>query len=83
MITRALGNRLELEIDLKNVEPEAGDLFLLCSDGLTSMLRDGEIVEILDRDGDRLEDACKALIDSANEAGGLDNISVILVRILA
>lgn len=81
VITRALGNRPELEIDLKSVEPASGDSFLICSDGLTGMLRDGEIAEILARQSGDLEGACAALIDAANEAGGLDNISVILVRV--
>ena len=82
VITRALGNRPELEIDLKSFDPSPGDLFTLCSDGLTGMLRDEEITSILSQYGDDLEGACDALIEAGNEAGGMDNISVILVRIL-
>jgi protein phosphatase len=82
VITRALGNRPELEVDLKSLEALPGDLFALCSDGLTGMLRDEEITNILSQYGDDLKGACDALIEAGNEAGGMDNISVILVRIL-
>jgi serine/threonine protein phosphatase PrpC len=65
---------------LKNVVTQAlGDLYLLCSDGLNSMLSDEEIVEILAR-GDTLEDMAASLIAGANERGGHDNISVVLLR---
>lgn len=82
VITRALGNRLELEVDLKTIDGEPGDLFLLCSDGLSGMLRDEEIDMILGRTPEDLEATCTALIDAANIAGGQDNISVILVQVL-
>jgi PPM family protein phosphatase len=81
VITRALGNRSELEVDLQTVEPLAGDRFLICSDGLTGMLRDEEIAEILNRCDDDLEEACDTLVEASNAAGGMDNISVVLVRV--
>jgi protein phosphatase len=83
VITRALGNRAEIEVDLRSLPVEHGDLFLLCSDGLTSMIDDARIDLILrENDGD-LSAACNNLIDAANQAGGFDNISVILVQVQA
>jgi PPM family protein phosphatase len=55
------------------------DVYLLCSDGLSDMLSDGEIAQVLNTPS-TLEEACQALVDAANEAGGRDNISVILAR---
>lgn len=82
VITRALGNRIDLEIDSKTLEAEAGDLFLICSDGLTGMLRDEEIAAIVGSQPEDLENACNSLIRAANLAGGQDNISVILAQVL-
>ncbi|MEE8412245.1 MAG: SpoIIE family protein phosphatase, partial [Acidobacteriota bacterium] len=56
-----------------------GDVFLLCSDGLNSMLGDEQISEILSRHQDDPVEACRALIDAANEHGGDDNITVIVL----
>jgi protein phosphatase len=81
VITRALGNRPDLEVDLKSLEPQEGDLFLLCSDGLSGLVGDEEITRILSEASDPLEGACQALIEAANREGGIDNISVILVRV--
>lgn len=57
-----------------------GDLFLLCSDGLTTMLSDPEILERL-RSSSRMEELCGRLVRDANARGGFDNISVVLLRI--
>lgn len=84
IITRALGNHREkLEIDLKSVPIQPGDVFLLCSDGLTGMVDDQAIAEILDQAGEDLEVASDALVQAANEAGGEDNISVVLIQALS
>lgn len=83
IITRALGNRADLEVDLKTIEGHPGDLFLICSDGLTGMIEDQQIRNILLDRGDNLAEACQALVDASNQAGGIDNISVVLVRVLA
>lgn len=83
IITRALGNRADLEVDLKTVDCVPGDLFLICSDGLTGMIEDQHIQKILLDCGENLADACQALIEASNQAGGIDNISVVLVRVLA
>lgn len=78
VITRALGNRLDLEIDLK-VEPvQSGDMFLLCSDGLSGLVDDAQLEATMITIPD-LREAANKLVAMANEAGGHDNISVILV----
>lgn len=82
IITRALGSqRANLEVDLCSVELQADDMFLLCSDGLTGMVDDVAITQILNQDAGNLDAACEALIATANEAGGQDNISVVVLRV--
>jgi protein phosphatase len=78
IITRALGNREELEVDVTEEPVRPGDVFLLCSDGLNTMLSDDEIKQILDRHPGDPQTACRALIDEANERGGEDNITVVV-----
>ena len=80
IITRALGPEPEVEVDLQTVPAQAGDLFLICSDGLTTMLDDEKIAHILAR-ATSLQSAVRALIDEANRAGGRDNITVVLFRL--
>ncbi|MCB0218302.1 MAG: Stp1/IreP family PP2C-type Ser/Thr phosphatase [Chrysiogenetes bacterium] len=80
IITRAVGSRDELEVDIFSVEIEKGDLFLLCSDGLNGELSDAAMCQILlDNDGS-LKKAGKALVDAALEAGGRDNVTIVLVK---
>ena len=80
MITCALGIAdVELDVQLPDPGCEAGDLFLLCSDGLTARLDDRDIAELLVPDD--LDGTARALVDAANAAGGPDNITVVLVRI--
>jgi len=79
MITRALGTQSQVLPDLFDLEAELGDLFLLCSDGLTRELSDSEIESLLAVDLP-LEDLCASLVSAANKAGGHDNITCILVR---
>lgn len=82
VITRALGNRSEIEIESKKIEPRDGDIYFICSDGLTSMVDDKAIEERLQAiDLEDLDAAANELIQIANEAGGLDNISVVMLRI--
>ncbi len=76
IITRALGPEPEVEVDLQTVPAQAGDVFLLCSDGLTTMLDDETIARLLGR-ASTLQAAVRALVDEANRAGGRDNISVV------
>lgn len=79
-ITRALGLAPGVVVDLESVALQAGDRVLLCSDGLTTMLREHRIAEIL-RDQADSEVAAQQLVDEANEAGGADNITVLIVDI--
>ncbi|MFM9128082.1 MAG: Stp1/IreP family PP2C-type Ser/Thr phosphatase [Solirubrobacterales bacterium] len=80
IITRALGPEADVEPDTLTVPARGDDLFLLCSDGLTSMIGEDEIAEVLASTGS-LEVAGRALVDRANEAGGRDNITVVLFRL--
>jgi PPM family protein phosphatase len=80
IITRALGPEPEVEVDTWTYPVRAGDVVLLCSDGLTSMISEGRVKEILAATPD-LDAAATRLIDEANEAGGRDNITVVLFRV--
>lgn len=79
IITRAIGAEDELEIDFFQVKLEKGDFVLMCSDGLTNMIEDEEIRMILQGQRDIVEKA-EALVATANNNGGKDNIAVILVE---
>jgi len=79
VVTQALGGTSEPRVDVREVAVEEGDLFLLCSDGLNSMLTDEEIAGLLDPEG-ALEETCQRLVDAANQRGGNDNVSVVLLR---
>jgi len=79
VITRALGTEISVEPDLFELKAEAGDLFLLCSDGLTNELPDPLIESMLAADLS-LNELCTRLVDAANRAGGRDNITCLLVR---
>ncbi|HWF35879.1 MAG TPA: Stp1/IreP family PP2C-type Ser/Thr phosphatase [Solirubrobacteraceae bacterium] len=80
IITRALGPEPEVTVDTWTYPVRAADVILLCSDGLTSMIPEAQVADIL-RSADSLERAAQALIDEANRAGGRDNITVILFRL--
>lgn len=80
VLTKALGVRPEVEFDVAAHDLLPGDVVLLCSDGLTNMLDDAAILEILGRDIEHLEKACDELVAGANAHGGRDNISVLLLR---
>lgn len=81
IITRALGTDETVRPDCFEIQARQGDVLLLCSDGLTNMLEDSEMEEILRENKNDLEQAGRTLVERANEAGGKDNISVILVRL--
>ncbi len=82
IITRALGPEETVEVDTRSFRARAGDIYLLCSDGLTSMVSEARLAEVLRRHaGARLHDIGEALIAEANRAGGRDNITVILLRL--
>jgi protein phosphatase len=80
IITRALGPEPEVQVDVQTVPAQAGDVFLICSDGLTTMLDEEHIARLLTRSSS-LDAAVRALIDEANRAGGRDNITVIAFRL--
>lgn len=80
VVSRALGMKDVVKVDLQRVAPGLGDIFLLCTDGLTDMIDDEEILEIALRQPN-LDRTCDELIAAANRAGGKDNITVILARI--
>ena len=80
VVTRCLGSKEEVEAELFVDTVQEGDIFLLCSDGLWGSVPDEKIASIIGSTGD-IEAACQLLIDAANEAGGPDNITVLLVRL--
>jgi PPM family protein phosphatase len=80
VITRAVGTEPDVDVDVETIRAEPGDLFLLCSDGLTDMVSDGEILSLL-AESDDLDAAARALVDAANRGGGEDNVTVVLFEL--
>jgi protein phosphatase len=82
VVTRALGGDSGIQVDIEEIELQPEDLYLLCSDGLTTMLRDEEIGERLREVGEHsVEEVCNRLVGDANERGGLDNITAVLLAV--
>jgi protein phosphatase len=81
ILTRALGTDVEVEIDELEVEVRVGDRVLLCTDGLTGMLSDGRVCEVLTEEQDG-QAAVDRLIGEANEAGGVDNVTAIIIDLV-
>jgi len=97
VVTRALGGEREVRVDVREVTVAPGDLYLLCSDGLTTMLDDREIAELArgaagegagepsgeagPSPDDRLEGLCRALVERANARGGHDNVTVVALEV--
>ena len=79
-LLKSLGTDLAIEPDVLEIEPQQGDLYLLCSDGLSDMVAPNEITTTLTEHSANLEAALQALIDLANANGGRDNIAVALAR---
>jgi serine/threonine protein phosphatase PrpC len=80
VIVRALGMKETVLVDLSRHTLQAGDLFISCSDGLSGMVTDEELLEVINTTPD-LQEAVTTLINKANEAGGVDNITVVIARI--
>jgi len=80
VIVRALGMKESVQVDIMTETPRLGDIYLLCTDGLSGMLDDETIREIAHNESD-LDKACEKLIAAANANGGVDNITVVLARI--
>ena len=81
VITRALGTDPDVDVDTFSIPTHPGDLFMLCSDGLTSMVEDDVILSTVENHRDNLQTAAKALIRAANKGGGEDNITVVFFEI--
>ena len=80
VITRALGTEPDVDVDTFTVDAEPGDIYLLCSDGLTDMTSTRDILAAVESSND-LDDAARALVRAANEGGGEDNITVVLFQV--
>ena len=83
VITRAVGTDPNVDVDAFTIDAEDGDVFLICSDGLTDMVGDVDILELVDRNRGDLEKAVRALVQFANKEGGEDNITAVAFRISA
>jgi serine/threonine protein phosphatase PrpC len=81
VITRALGTEADVDVDTFSVEATPGDLFLLCSDGLTTMVDDETILAAVEGNRPDLKNAAKALVNAANRGGGEDNITVVFFEV--
>jgi PPM family protein phosphatase len=81
LVTRALGIEPEVELELQEFDVEVGDYYLLCSDGLSDLVSDAEIAEILREANGNITHAANQLVHAANEHGGVDNISVLVAMI--
>ena len=82
VITRAVGTEPDVDVDIFTVDTEAGDVFLLCSDGLTDMVPDDAIQSLLSQGEVDLEGVARSLVEAANTSGGEDNITVLVFEIV-
>jgi PPM family protein phosphatase len=80
VVTRALGGKADCQVEMQTHEMAPGDILLLCSDGLTTMMPDDEIARVVGSTDSDLPAAAQALVSAANERGGEDNITVLLIR---
>jgi protein phosphatase len=80
VIVRALGMKDSVQVDVHIDNPRLGDIYVLCSDGLSGMVKDHEISDVTGAERD-LDAACERLISMANKNGGLDNITVVVIRV--
>ncbi len=83
VVTRALSGGEDPEVDVTQVQPVQSERYLLCSDGLFSVVPDDQIAALLGTPGVSLEDVCQKLIDAANAAGGPDNITALVLEVNA
>jgi serine/threonine protein phosphatase PrpC len=83
VITRAVGTEPDVDVDTFSVQGEAGDLFLICSDGLTDMVDEARILDAVEQNRGDLKSAAKALVNAANRVGGEDNITVVFFELTA
>jgi protein phosphatase len=83
VITRAVGTDPDVDVDAFTIDAQEGDVFLLCSDGLTDMVEDEDILDVIERHRDDLDRAVRSLVAAANRGGGEDNITAVAFRIAA
>jgi protein phosphatase len=81
-VTKALGTRSTVEPDIRLEDVVAGDVFILCSDGLSDAVQPSEIARIIEKAGDDRRVAIRSLIHLANKRGGRDNITVVLAEVV-
>jgi PPM family protein phosphatase len=81
VITRALGMQDSVVVDLVPEQPTSGDVYVLCSDGLSGMITDEQILETVTRHATDVDQIAKTLVDRANDHGGEDNITVVVMRV--
>jgi protein phosphatase len=81
VIYRTIGDKAKIEIEVNSLSLAVGDNLLLCSDGLSGMLEDERIYELV-LDANNPQAACEALVEAANAAGGHDNVSVVIVKVV-
>jgi len=82
VVTRALGSEGEIQVDVQEWAVEAGDRYLLCSDGLTTMMPDAEIAATLQQDSG-LQEVCRHLVQGAKAHGGFDDVTVVVIEVAA
>jgi protein phosphatase len=80
IVTRALGGPNPVDVDVTEEPMQEGDIILLCSDGLNTMITDENILDIVHRNKEDLDLACQELINTANQNGGEDNVTAILIK---
>ena len=80
IVTRALTGSKDLEVDIQEVALQSGDRLLLCSDGVFTVLDDDQISQVLRRETD-LDQLCQALIEGANDGGGPDNVTAVVLEV--
>jgi protein phosphatase len=81
VVTRALSGGEDPEVDVTEIRPKPGDRFLLCSDGLFSVVADQQILDLLGDTQVSLQEICSKLIDAANASGGPDNITALVLEV--
>lgn len=79
IITKALGTSIDIEVGIQTIKYKVGDILIICSDGLTNMVRENTIFDIIQKEED-VKLACERLVEIAKENGGLDNITLIIIK---
>jgi len=79
ILMRAVGIQESVQADAYEMQPLSGDIVLMCSDGLTDMLSDHDVLQAI-LQGGTLDEICRRLVNLANERGGIDNITVVLIQ---